>query len=95
MAKETTCAQLCASCGSNDDVRAVRIVISGERGMTAHLCAFCRRPLRRVIEAVHESRKPRVCITALPVLTLDEVDRMTRGKDQPRRSPDVGPPQSP
>lgn len=79
MAKQKS-ERLCDSCGSDDDVRAVRIVITGEPGMTASLCAFCRRPLRRVIDTVRAARKPRVFIRDLPVLSTEEVEKMAAKK---------------
>ena len=88
MATKRVSVKVCDSCGQEkDSIFRVRISIEGSKGVYGDLCAKCREPLDRIARKVDSRRTPRVGVTTLPVVDMDDVEKAKQSSKSPRRGP--------
>lgn len=95
MAKQRITVVLCDGCGRETETVGVRVGINGGPLRHLDLCASCRRPLEKVLDAAEERRPSRTPIARMPLVTLDEVEKRrqtpTSGPKQATTAPETAP----
>lgn len=80
--------KVCDACGKEQTtLYRTRITMEGSKGMIGELCSTCKAPLERVLRNVASRRTPRVSVTDMPVMSMEEVYRVTGGRKARRGTP--------
>lgn len=92
MATKRVSVKVCDACGQEKDkLFRTRVTMEGSKGMIGELCATCKAPLDRVLRNVASRRTPRVSVTDMPVMGMDQVEAARRRGGTRRETPGNGP----